>query len=142
MNININRITGCYILPSLKDFDPEIFKSRRMCFLTSNRPSTQPSNTGINCPYRLLTLSCLNAQCVYMSLSNAKSGGPLIQLTSLMQPMIVPCIHYVCKSSLMLHIISTCVHTHSPKCGIHMIAQPLYIHFTKYSHLYAICSMR
>ena len=23
--------TGCYILPSLKDFVPEIFKLRRMC---------------------------------------------------------------------------------------------------------------
>ncbi len=73
---------GCYILPSLKDFVPEIFKLRRMYILTSKQPSTQPSNTGIHCPYRLIMLSCLNAQCVYMPLSNAKSGGPLIQLTS------------------------------------------------------------
>ena len=51
--ILIFEIIGCYILPSLKDFAPEISKLRRMYILTSNHPSTQPSNTGIHCPYKI-----------------------------------------------------------------------------------------
>ena len=35
------KITGCYILPSLKDFVPEISKLRRMHILPSRQPSTQ-----------------------------------------------------------------------------------------------------
>ena len=129
MNININRITGCYILPSLKDFIPEIFKLRRMYILTSKQPSTQPSNTGIHCPYKISNAVWTYERSVCIcSLSNAKSGGLLIQLTSLMQTMIVPCIQYVCERTLSTHTISTCVHNHTPKCIIHMITQPLYIH--------------
>lgn len=141
MNIIINKNTGCYILHSLKDFVPEISKLRRMHILTSKQPSTQPSNTGIHCPYKISNVVWTYARSVYIcSLSNAKSGGILIQLTSLMQTMIVPCIHYVCERILSIHIISTCVHKHSPKYSIHMIAQPLYIHWLNYVRTF-ICNM-
>ena len=77
-----------------------------------------------------------------MSISNAKLGGLLIQSTSLVQFMIVPYVQYVCKRFLMIHINSICVHNHPPECSNYMIIQPLYIHFTKYIHIYAICNTK
>ena len=85
-------------------------------------------------------LSCLNAQCVFMSVSNAKSGGPLIQSTSLMQIMLVPWVQYVCKFSYLRHIISIWVHNCSFICNIHMLIQPFCIHknLKMLTHPYAV----
>ena len=78
--------------------------------------------------------------CVYMNLSNAKSGGLLIQLTSLMRIMSVPWVQHVCNRILMIYIISIWVHNHSLKCNIHVLNQPICIHknWKMLTHPYAV----
>ena len=58
---------GCYILPSLKDFVPEISKLRRMYILPSKQPSTQPSNTTSIVLIKFLMLyEHMQEVCVYV----------------------------------------------------------------------------
>ena len=69
-----------------------------------------------------------------------RSGGLLIQLTSLMRIMSVPWVQHVCNRILMIYIISIWVHNHSLKCNIHVLNQPFCIHknWKMLTHPYAV----
>ena len=132
--------SGVLHSPLLKGFRPWNLQVKENVYPTIQTTIYSTIKHGIYCPYKISNVVWTYARSVCIcSLSNAKSGGPLIQLTSFMQIMIVPCAHYVCERILTIHIISICVHNHSSKCSIHVITQPLYIHYLNmYTHLYAI----
>ena len=98
VNFSINRNSGCYILPSLKDIVPEISKLRRMHILPSKQPSTQTIKHWHPLSLKFLMLyEHMQKVCVYV---------PYLMYEH-MQTMIVPCIHYVCERTLSTHTIST-----------------------------------
>ena len=88
MLLQVIKNTGCYILPSLKDFVPEIFKLGR------TYPTIQSSIYSKHHPRAIIVLKRFYMlyehmqKCVYMYLSNAKINAKYV---SEMYP-------YVCKS--------------------------------------------
>ena len=82
MNFTVVEFAGCYILPHLKGFRPEIFKFRKN--VHPNIQTSIYSSIKHEHPLSLKDFLCfmiICEVCVYMYLSNAKSGGLLIQLT-------------------------------------------------------------
>ena len=115
MNFTVIKYMGCYILPHLKGFRPRNLQVRRNVYpnIQSSIYSSIKHRHPLSLKKFLMMYEHMQKVCVYVPYLMQRSGGLLIQLTSLMQTMIVPCIHYVCERTLSTHTISTWVHNHS-----------------------------
>ena len=124
MLILIFKITGCYILPYLKDFVFEISKLRRMYTLPSNiRLLNHQSQASIVLKRFLMPYEHMQ-KCVHMFLIQCKIRRSTDSV-DLLSAMYVSAMNPICMQiNLLYHISSICVHTHSSKCDIHMPVHP------------------